>query len=586
MLPDAGCSYVYVREAFGPLPAFLLGWTLFLAINTGSTATLAVAFANYLGELVALTPPAHNIAGVAMIAAVTAVNIRGVRHAATVQNWSTALKVGAIVALALAGFALGDGFHRPDMRMFTTPPSLASFSAAGVALLGVLWAYEGWQNVTNSAGEAADPQRACARGIGLGTAALVAISLTANAGYVAAVGASGVAATDRIAADVVHALFGPAAAKLVTLVILVSIFSAANGLALTGPRMYFAMARDGVFFRALAQVHPRFGTPALAVLVSATWAALLAISGTFEQLRVAAAASRRAAPVPGAGVSHHSGVVHRRRGRDRGQHRGGAAGASTDRARDRGHRGARVLRVAVVATPDGAFHHIPRMIPRPVPLVATALTALGSSALGQSPRPTTMAHRSTVYAPHGMIATSQPLATAAGLAALERGGNAIDAAVTAAAVLNVAEPMMTGIGGDVFAIVWSAKDHKLYGLNSSGRAGRLMTRDALLARGHRTMPTESVEDVTVPGALAGWQALLQRFGTITLSQALAPAIGYAEHGFPVTLIIARDWAAEAARLARDDCARATFLVDGTRAPRDGEGFTKPDLARSLPLGSE
>jgi len=223
------------------------------------------------------------------------------------------------------------------------------------------------------------------------------------------------------------------------------------------------------------------------------------------------------------------------------------------------------------------------MIPRPVPLVATALTALGSSALGQSPRPTTMAHRSTVYAPHGMIATSQPLATAAGLAALERGGNAIDAAVTAAAVLNVAEPMMTGIGGDVFAIVWSAKDHKLYGLNSSGRAGRLMTRDAVLARGHRTMPTESVEDVTVPGALAGWQALLQRFGTIRLTQALAPAIGYAEHGFPVTPIIARDWAAEAARLARDDGARATFLVDRTRAPREGEWFTNPDLARSLRL---
>src|SRR5437762_7140458 len=137
MLPDAGGSYVYVREAFGPLPAFLLGWTLFLAINTGSTATLAVAFANYLGELVPLGAIAHNIAGVAMIAAVTAVNIRGVRHAATVQNWSTALKVGAIVALAFAGFALGDEFHRPDTRMCTTPPTLASLPAAGVALLGV-----------------------------------------------------------------------------------------------------------------------------------------------------------------------------------------------------------------------------------------------------------------------------------------------------------------------------------------------------------------------------------------------------------------------------------------------------------------
>ncbi len=223
------------------------------------------------------------------------------------------------------------------------------------------------------------------------------------------------------------------------------------------------------------------------------------------------------------------------------------------------------------------------MIRHTVWLAAGALAWLGAAAFGQEPRPTTMAHRSTVYAPHGMIATSQPLATAAGVAVLERGGNAIDAAVTAAAVLNVAEPMMTGIGGDVFAIVWSAKDHKLYGLNSSGRAGRLMTRDAVLARGHRTMPTESVEDVTVPGALAGWQALLQRFGTIRLTQALAPAIGYAEHGFPVTPIIARDWAAEAARLARDDGARATFLVDGTRAPREGEWFTNPDLARSLRL---
>jgi APA family basic amino acid/polyamine antiporter len=284
MLPDAGGSYVYVREAFGALPAFLLGWTLFLAINTGSTATLAVAFANYLGELVPLGPLAYKVASVAMIAVVTAVNIRGVRQAATVQNWSTALKVGAIFALAIAGFVLGDGLHRPDTKVFTTPITVASLSAAGVGLLGVLWAYEGWQNVTNSAGEAADPQRTFARGIGLGTAALVVIYLTANAGYVAAVGPSGVAASDRIAAEVVHALFGPAAAKLVTLVILVSIFSAANGLALTGPRMYFAMARDGVFFRSLAEVHPRFGTPALAVAASAVWAAVLALSGTFEQL--------------------------------------------------------------------------------------------------------------------------------------------------------------------------------------------------------------------------------------------------------------------------------------------------------------
>src|SRR2546430_9219886 len=195
MRPGAGGSYVYVREAFGSLPASRLVGTVSVPTNPGWTATLAVAFANYLGELVPLAPAAHKLAGVAMIAAVAAVNIRGVRQAASVQNWSTALKVTAIFALAVAGFALGDGFHGADVRAFTTPLSLASLSAAGVALLGVLWAYEGWQNVTNSAGEARDPQRTFARGIGFGTAALVAIYLHANAGYVGALGDSAVATT-------------------------------------------------------------------------------------------------------------------------------------------------------------------------------------------------------------------------------------------------------------------------------------------------------------------------------------------------------------------------------------------------------
>jgi gamma-glutamyltranspeptidase/glutathione hydrolase len=215
--------------------------------------------------------------------------------------------------------------------------------------------------------------------------------------------------------------------------------------------------------------------------------------------------------------------------------------------------------------------------------LVTFLCTMSRAADSQQPRPVTLAHRSTVYAPHGMIATSQPLATAAGLAVLERGGNAIDAAVTAAAVLNVVEPMMTGIGGDMFALLWSAKDRKLYGLNASGRAGSLMTREALVAKGHAAMPEETVEDVTVPGALSGWDALLRRFGTITLAQALAPAIGYAEGGFPVTPIIAADWATQVAKLKRDAGARATYLIDGTRAPRAGEWFQNPDLAHTLRL---
>src|SRR5256714_7621496 len=157
---------------------------------------------------------------------------------------------------------------------------------------------------------------------------------------------------------------------------------------------------------------------------------------------------------------------------------------------------------------------------RDLTLVTLLLTMTRGADPQRPPGPTTLAHRSTVYAPHGMIATSQPLATAAGLAVLERGGNAVDAAVTAAAVLNVVEPPMTGIGGDMFAIVWSAKDRKLYGLNSSGRAGRLMTRDAVLARGHRPLATESVEDVAGPGALPGRHALLARLGPLPPAPAL------------------------------------------------------------------
>jgi gamma-glutamyltranspeptidase/glutathione hydrolase len=197
----------------------------------------------------------------------------------------------------------------------------------------------------------------------------------------------------------------------------------------------------------------------------------------------------------------------------------------------------------------------------------------------QSPRPTTLSGRSTVYAPNGAIATSQPLATAAGLAIMERGGNAVDAAVAAAALLTVVEPNMTGVGGDLFAMVWSARDKALHGLNASGRSGSLMTRETLVSR-QRTRVSQGIESVTVPGALSGWAALLQKFGTLTLAEALAPAIAIAENGFPVTPIIADQWAGQAALLRRDEGARAALLVDGQRAPRAGEWFQNPDLART------
>ncbi len=220
-----------------------------------------------------------------------------------------------------------------------------------------------------------------------------------------------------------------------------------------------------------------------------------------------------------------------------------------------------------------------------VPAALAAQQQIGAT--GQVPaHPLSMARRSTVYAPNGAIATSQPLATAAGLNVLMHGGNAVDAAVTAMAVESVVEAQMTGPGGDCFALLWSAKEHRLVGMNASGRSGSLMTREALLARGFKTMPAERAEDVTVPGAIAGWAALLERYGTISLAQALAPAIRLAEHGFPMSPIIARQWAQNLEKLQRDPNASATYLVDGERTPRAGEWFRNPDLARSLRMIAE
>ena len=214
-------------------------------------------------------------------------------------------------------------------------------------------------------------------------------------------------------------------------------------------------------------------------------------------------------------------------------------------------------------------------------LVTVAAVTLTSAQFpGDRPAGNERGTRSPVLARNGVIATSQPLASAAGLQVLQAGGNAIDAAVTAAAVLAVVEPTMTGIGGDVFAIVYDAETKTLRGLNSSGRAGSNADADALVAKGMTYMPGEGPYPVTVPGALAGWAALLEQHGTITLARALAPAIRYARDGFPVSEIIADQWVRAADRVSGDPAAAAVFLPGG-RAPKPGEVFRNPDLAQTL-----
>jgi gamma-glutamyltranspeptidase/glutathione hydrolase len=188
--------------------------------------------------------------------------------------------------------------------------------------------------------------------------------------------------------------------------------------------------------------------------------------------------------------------------------------------------------------------------------------------------------RSVVRAQHGMVATSQPLASQVGIDVMKRGGNAVDAAIAMAAVLNVTEPMMTGIGGDAFALVYWSKTRELKGLNASGRAPRALTLDYFVKRKMKRMPSTGMESITIPGAFDGWVTLLEKYGTMRLADLLTPAIDYAENGFPVMEKCAEDWAAEVNKLRRTPAAAANYLVDD-RAPRAGEVFRQPNLARTF-----
>jgi len=204
---------------------------------------------------------------------------------------------------------------------------------------------------------------------------------------------------------------------------------------------------------------------------------------------------------------------------------------------------------------------------------------------GDRPARNTNGTRSPVLAMNGMVATSQPLASAAALRVLQEGGNAVDAAITAAAVLNVVEPNMTGMGGDMFALIYMQRDGKPVGLNGSGWAGSKGTVDFFRSRHLSEVPATGIYSVSVPGAVAGWFKLHQKYGKLPIARILAPAIEYAETGFPVSDIIATQWQGAAEKLRRSPDAARDLLIDG-RAPHQGEIFKMPELARSLRLIAE
>jgi APA family basic amino acid/polyamine antiporter len=282
--PEAGGLYCFIRDGFGRMPAFLYGWSLFLVIASGSVAALARAFTRYLAEIVPLSPSGATIVSVLMIGVVTAVNVWGTRQSSDLQNWTTLVKVLLIVLLS--GFLLSLGHHGGELpaAMGTSQQGSALLSSFGLAMIAVLWAYEGWQFGTYSAGEVLDPQKSFPRAFLLGSLILVGLYLIANVAYLVALGPAAATASDAIAATAATAVLGPWAGKIIALTILISTFSAANSVILTAPRVFYAMANDNLFFKKLAEVHPRFRTPAAAVIALGVWSAVLACAGKFAEL--------------------------------------------------------------------------------------------------------------------------------------------------------------------------------------------------------------------------------------------------------------------------------------------------------------
>jgi basic amino acid/polyamine antiporter, APA family len=281
-LPEAGGVYIYLREAYGQLFAFLYGWGMLLVIHSGSLATLAVAFGIYSSSFVPLTALEQKLIASAVIAALALVNIVGVRAGSAVQTIFTVAKLAGLAIIM--GFALLSPHVTPVVASHGLPTPHTTLSSFGVALIGVLWAYEGWHMLSYSAGEVKEPSRVLPRSYFLGTLLVVAAYLGANFAYLRVMPLAALAEHQKVAAKAMEVLAGPRGSLFVSALILCSIFGALNGTMLTGPRAYFAMARDRVFFTAVGRVHPRFQTPALAVLIQAVWAIVLATSGTYKQL--------------------------------------------------------------------------------------------------------------------------------------------------------------------------------------------------------------------------------------------------------------------------------------------------------------
>jgi basic amino acid/polyamine antiporter, APA family len=280
--PEAGGGYVYLREAYGSLPAFLYAWALLLVIATGAIAAVAITFANYAVVLAGADVRATVPLAMAAVVVLTAINYIGVQPGAITQNIFTILKLVALAALILIGLLAGGG-QPAESRAPSVPPESLTL-AIGSALVPVLFSYGGWQQTNFIAGEIRDPERNLPRAILIGVAVVVVVYVLANVAYLRALGAGGLAASTAPAADAMGRLLGPAGTTFIALAIAISTFGFLDLVILVTPRVYQTMASDGLFFPSMAVLHPRYRTPSVALIFQAIWALALVYSGEYEAL--------------------------------------------------------------------------------------------------------------------------------------------------------------------------------------------------------------------------------------------------------------------------------------------------------------
>jgi basic amino acid/polyamine antiporter, APA family len=276
-LPATGGQYVYLREAYGPLCAFVCGWTFMLAVLAGGSAWLAVTFSIYAGSFLPLTAAVAKALSIALIAALSAVNYVGVQEGAWVQRTFTTLKIVGLAVL------IGAGLLSPHTAAPAAAPPLSAMHF-GVAMAACLMAYNGWSYVSFVAGEVRDPRKNLLRSLVLGMAAVAVLYVSANVAYLKVMTVAQIAATGRAGADLATRTMGPIGGTFVSLTVLLSIVGAVNGCILTGARIPFAQARDRLFFARFGEVHPRFQTPGFAILCSGIWTAILVLTGSYETL--------------------------------------------------------------------------------------------------------------------------------------------------------------------------------------------------------------------------------------------------------------------------------------------------------------